>query len=1296
MRCTSVALLVFLLPSLASAGPALDKPAFTATPAELLAEAKKAPPSDTGAVILREDVDISFDDKGRATQRERYVVLITSVDATEDWESIYRQWRPWNQDRPTLRARVIAPSGQATEIDPNKISDEPNTVGDTRQVSVELPRVLGAGAVIEEEITIADREPYPGGRVMQRSLVEEEPVSSSRITLSAPSALKARVVERAMPPGLKLRHAVSGGRDTWTLVTGALPVVPFEPSVPEGVARWPFFAIATNGSWATTARAYTALVEPKLGVTLPSGLPHGDTLEVARAITSWMHQHVRFTDADLDQAPLDAVDISAALKRGTAGANEMGALLVALLRAAGIHADLVLVDRGPANEAENDLPWLGAFAHVLVRARVAGAETWIDPEDSAAAIGQLRAEDQDRLALSVADAAVIRTPRAPATANTIREVRTYELSEKSYGRVTEVSTHSGVFEAARRHWLADRNPGDVREQLTHYARNEYRGDLESYSTTATDDLTKPVETTVKVDNSKRATTSWDRIDVYLFQSDTFDHLPWVLASDKRERKLDLAIDTPHVYEIEHRIVVPTGYTIPDPIAEQKRDLGAVHFTQRQRLDGSTLIVTFRMELDKARLSAAEVNETRRAVQDVRNENVHLVFPHHAWSLVEHGKFRQGLAEMDRLIKLHPREAVHHEQLAQLLLKIGDGDGARREARKAVELEPKDADAHVVLGYVLTYDLVGRRWAPGHDHAGARAELVKARALAPKHVGAAVELATLLERDDRGRRFEAGADMRGATEQWRAVNDADPSDDHATAVARSLLWSGDGAGAEKFLQKRPASATRDAMLVAAIALGRGSAAAVRDVPGADRKTTLQSAASFLMMLRQYDAARALITEAGGPPAGTQPGVVEQLKRFDTAFVPTADPKDLSSELALDELDPSRAIRIAWDADTAHEVREELSKIDVPRSEVLTTAVLFDIVGSTTKTRVDGDSSAWRIELDEMGKKDVLYAAADRGVPKMIGIPTAPEGVGRHLFRLIGKNDSAAARLLDWVVKDAGHHELAAVWAPTLPRDRAAMTLAAALLSDDPVHMIAAGTKCGVSTAQGQLVCDMMVARGYHRRRMWAELDAFAAAWASRVPSYAAAWPPYFRASALIQEARFEDAAHVLDEVIPKYGDHPELRWLRAAVAARLGKTQEVIDQSEESVKANPGDPHVLNNAAWLKLAYGIDLAGGLAQARQSVQLDGKTTYTLNTLAALEAETDDLGAAITDIHKAIDLSHADSPPPEDWYVVGRVLEKSGLDEDAIAAYKRALAPHAADEVPNTAELAAGRLKALGVKK
>src|SRR6185295_8765408 len=77
---------------------ALDKPAFTATPAELLALGKAAPTGDWSMVILRDQRDVSYDDQGRATVRTRrvYVVQVAGNDDDDDGDDdgVHAMWHP--------------------------------------------------------------------------------------------------------------------------------------------------------------------------------------------------------------------------------------------------------------------------------------------------------------------------------------------------------------------------------------------------------------------------------------------------------------------------------------------------------------------------------------------------------------------------------------------------------------------------------------------------------------------------------------------------------------------------------------------------------------------------------------------------------------------------------------------------------------------------------------------------------------------------------------------------------------------------------------------------------------------------------------------------------------------------------------------------------------------------------------------------------------------------------------------------------------------------------------------------
>ena len=136
-------------------------PAFTATPDGALAAAKSGP-STNDVAILREDEDVRFDDRGRRVERWRLVFVVRSQTAAGDWRTLYRHWHPFYQDRPSVRARAVAPDGKATEPSMRPRSPtRPPAMQATRETS-RAPSRLQPGSVVEEEVVTTDRVPIIG------------------------------------------------------------------------------------------------------------------------------------------------------------------------------------------------------------------------------------------------------------------------------------------------------------------------------------------------------------------------------------------------------------------------------------------------------------------------------------------------------------------------------------------------------------------------------------------------------------------------------------------------------------------------------------------------------------------------------------------------------------------------------------------------------------------------------------------------------------------------------------------------------------------------------------------------------------------------------------------------------------------------------------------------------------------------------------------------------------------------------------------------------------------------------
>ncbi len=1308
----------------------LLKPSFTATPAELLAAAKTAPPGDWPIGLLRQENQISFDDKGRSVSRWRLVFVVRSQGGADDWGTLSLDWQPFYQDKPTIRARVIEPGGKVTELDQSLIADSPavetspSVFSDRRRLEAPLPR-LQIGAIVEEEVITRDRVPLlAAGTVNTTRVGGTLPIASAHFEFSAPANRKAKVIARGTPAGLKARHDISNGRETWAY-DGALltPTPEWEPFVPGDVVQNPYIGVSTAASWGAVARDYRKLLDQRISdgaFALPSHLPRTPTLESVRTIVAWLHQQVRYTGIEFGDASTIPWPPAETVKRGFGDCKDKATLLVAVLRNVGIRADLALLSTGPGIDLDVALPGMGVFDHAIVRAQIAGRDVWIDATEDLEPVGRLPSRDQRRRALIIANDTrdLVMTPASSASETVVRQVRTFALAESGAARVTEVSRDGGSYESYLRNWIRDARADDVRKELVTYAESEYGATaLESYVTTPPADLGIPFELTLVAAASSEAFTERDRIVVNLLAADTLEKLPELLlkVDEKTTRKHDFELVRPHTFEIENRLIVPAGYTAPALTPERIRKLGTMTLTERQRADGNALIFTFTLVTGKHRLTPAELRTVQLALRDLGKGKTQVVIEHSGWAFMERGKPKEAIAEVRKLIAMHPKEAIHHTQLAFVLMRSGAGMAARAEARLAVNLQPTDADAHVVLGWALRHDSLGREYGFDHDRAGAIAALRKARKLDPKHGGAAIDLATVLERDARGVAFSDGADVKGAVEAWRAGYELDKTSEHANKLIVALMWSGQLVEAERFARSVPPDELRDGLLVSTVALARGGQAAINEATtlrtGLARSTLLQSVASVMMMMRRYELARVVFDHTASLQAGSaQATLVASLTRQTTKPGPSKAPMEVARNYFFVTMSAGPSGYLFWDDAT----REEFGDVDDAMKQQVTqlrqmgTGFVWDLASSSaTIGKPEGrPQGPWRVEIESMGRPAVLYVALERDHARLIGESGHPQGLGRHALRLLANRDEVGARaLLDWIqrdldkaqIADRANHPFLRLWGPNLPTDKDAIALAAAVVArgTEQVVSIPVLDKCASKVAGARMSCDLPLAQAYLKGSRWKELDAHCAGWAQRDTSPSAKLATYYRAQALAKLGRLDEADKVAAQGLTAAPDEYLYISLHVDLLLARGRNDEAIERLVALTK-RPGSQHgPKNNLAWLLASLGKDLKSAAATAQEAIRDSKDAGGVHNTLAAVLVELDDLHAGLKACLESMELGVRDVPAPEDWYVVGRLYEKLGFREDAVAAYKR-LPPDKRDGFfPSSYKLARTRLEKLGVK-
>lgn len=1303
--------LVLALTAAAVSAEPLDQPAFSASPAELLAAAK-AVPADAAVTVLRNDIAIAVDARARVERRERLVFAIRQAVGADDWGTLRLGWRPFYQERPTVRGRVIGPDGAVTPFDLALIHDapavmeSPQVFSDRRDLSVPLPRLV-VGAVVEEEFVTTDREPLSAaGTVSWEGVNRDQPIARYTLTISHPTARPITLVTRGPSLPKPNRRQVGDRTELRWDLRGTAARTEAPPAAPSDLVVNPLVGLTTGASWAAVAADYRGLVEAKLAepIELPPELAGPrDRATVAR-IVAWLHAKVRYTGIELGDSAMIPAAPRETLARGFGDCKDKATLLIALLRRAGFTADVALLSTGPGWDVDPALPGQGGFDHAIVRVVVAGKDLWIDATEDLLPVGQLPVRDQGRRALIAGPGvrALVTTPSGGPADNLVREVRDYHLAELDGARVIETSTQTGVFADDQRGWVRRTARADLEDALRGYVDGEYSGRFVRLAHSDPDDVATPFSLTVEAERSGLAFTERDQVAVYLSGYDALAKLPDTFTSDDdeieaaiAERTVDYVWTAPHRYQIENRLRLPPGHTLQSLPPPEIRKLGTMTLTTTHARAGDLYTVKVELDTGKRRITADELRATRAAVQRFgKLDRLRLVIARDAARLLADGQAAAAIAECQRLIALHPGEALHHSQLALTYLATGMGLAARRAATAGTKAEPGAADGWTILGHVLRHDETGRLNLPGADLVGAETALRKALALNPRHQGARLNLAELLAVDRTGVIAVDPARLREATD-LRLAAKADGEADQDDVILTLLAFAGDAARLEELGPGMTgADSRRKAAVLSAALRGQSLEPALAGAPADVRSALATFASGALMVNRAYDRAR-LVGRSLQLPA-LERGVQDRLRPIDPRRIDASDPamatgalfaahggawpatnRPWSDEVERDrQLDPSSSSVAAWMRALPVEVRRDL------------------LVASLTTTVTADGKRGWRVEANIFNVHLVFYVANRRGRAVVVGTNQEGAAIGRELAEAVARRDLAwARRLATWLTDDLGAMSKTEVGA-FLTRHRGALATAPAatlelvaaliLAERDPAWATPRLTSCaGLTERADRATCADRLATAHRAARRGPEAVAALEALGGLLDDSQVV--PEAMASALVLANRVPDAIAALDRALAADPDL-DRAITRAALVARTDRVAARAAVAAAIAK-RPREPQIYNNAAWLQAYLGDPAA--VATIEPVITKDASRNAR-NTYAVALAEAGEPYKAWQQVVTGVgDKTFEDS----DWYALGRIAETYGLRDDALAYYRRILGQPGATLIPLAIDFAAQRRAILG---
>jgi tetratricopeptide (TPR) repeat protein len=790
-----------------------------------------------------------------------------------------------------------------------------------------------------------------------------------------------------------------------------------------------------------------------------------------------------------------------------------------------------------------------------------------------------------------------------------------------------------------------------------------------------------------------------------------------------------------VAEWRYKLVPPVGFQ-PKPLPQdQKISLGPAVLTEgfTATKDGVVLAhLTF--DTVKRRYTVAEATELRNKVAElVAGPAILVNFEPTGEALLREGKVREALASYRALVALHPSEAVHHLQVAKVLLEAGMGEAARAEAREAVKLDPKSALAEKTLAQVLKHDLVGRNLRPGSDLKGAEAAFRTAIQLDPDDHGTEADLAILLEYDPVGRRYSRFSKMKESVVEYQKLGQDKLADLGLTNnLAFAEFYGGEFAEAEKAamaLNPEP-----KALIAACEALLHGSEAGLAEANkrsnGTDGfKETARVAGEMLMNLRKYDlAADFMAAGAAGDNAAQTMGLANMLRgaehhedlHFDNSpagLVKQVFALAMDPELTQAKLDPlaSRNALLVMKNEDAEEKKKTLETGKQMNSQLArqdtSLDVTVDVMLKAFDPKVEGnDQSGYRVKVQiPGGNNSTFYVVKEDGKYKLLDSDDKPNSIALEVVDRVKGGDLQGAKvLLDWLREDShleggddplGGPVFPRFWTRGAAADARRMKLAAASLMVGTKPTVAQGVALleeAEKDAAGEREktnIRLALAEGYSLQNNFAKLDEVSSALLKEEPESKLAFME--NVQALLGLGRQDEALALADQRLKLLdGDQDALLMKmeteanRGNIAAARGWAQKIVDQGKE----NAG---ILNDIAWYALFTGKVEQADIDTAIKSKQMAKDNAHILHTLACLYAETGKAKEAHDLLLRSMDELNLDEPNDDYWYALGRIAEQYGEREIAVADYRKLEKPKEPRAAPTSSyRLAQMRLKALGL--
>jgi tetratricopeptide (TPR) repeat protein len=503
--------------------------------------------------------------------------------------------------------------------------------------------------------------------------------------------------------------------------------------------------------------------------------------ERARALYNYVATNIRYIGVDFGIGRYQPHTASEILSNQYGDCKDKHTLLAAMLKAAGIDSDAVLI--GVNIRFNPAVPSPASFNHLITRVTIAGQPVWLDTTTEIAPWRLLVYPIRDRQALVVPAVGVAHLDRSPADPPT-PDLQTMhsvgKLDENGVSNSHIVFTFTGDTELLMRMAFRQIAPAQYNTIVQQFSQNiGYSGTTSNAELSRSTDTTKPF--TMAYDYKREKAGDWSNLK-------TIPQLvPIILPGDGDDdpQVRSLLLGPPHQEISTSEMKLPEGWRAVLPEAKHLHCAYA-NYDVTYRLDNGTLYAERRVEVLKDRVPVSDWKSYKSWLDKVEPGSEPYV------QLVRARKDSASTGAGSAKTDANPPQTDHTDltpsneeaakliQVAVTLIEEKDLDGAQKQLDQAAKLHPNQE---------LYWSTSAQLQAQRGNKAEAMADYAKELDYHPSAYGTIYPRIISLE-NSMGQRKESLATMR----RWAEVDPDNP--EPIRQILDALIRAGDAAAAVK--------------------------------------------------------------------------------------------------------------------------------------------------------------------------------------------------------------------------------------------------------------------------------------------------------------------------------------------------------------------------------------------------------------------------------------------------------------------------------------------------------------------